>query len=445
MDEDLLEVIQQKLYDFSGIKIAETQKSNLWQTIVDFADKSGLALEDYCNQLTSEHIDFPLLISNITVNETYFYREEKQFDVLKNHIFPKFAGKKMNIWSAACSSGEESISLLTLALSCNIDAQLFATDIDDKAINKLKSGIYTQYSFRNDGKKYHELLSPYFVQEGDKFVFSQDLLSRIHVCKYNLKSDTTLPFTEKMDIVFLRNVFIYFAKDTRSAISKNVCSALNDNGYLFFSMNEIGCLDETIIPKSMYKTNLDTVYFFIKGKNPDVKKIEAKTDKTNKTSLEKRIAQIKEKTENASSIKKEEKSVLQKTEINRQQYFNKVSSEINAQNFESAKKIAEELKASDIKSFYYFLQGYIEYHADNKEIAEKLFSTSEIFQTDFWPTSFYHGMVLKDIGKKEKANLCLKKCMELLDGGINNPKNEFTLDDFSPKYIYSLCESMLEM
>lgn len=444
MREDLLETIQQKLYDFSGIKIAESQKNNLWKAIEEFAKNADQTLEDYCDSLSSKHNDFPHLINNITVNETYFFREEKQFDILKNYIFPKYAGKKMNIWSAACSSGEEALSLLALALSCNIDAQVFATDIDDNAVSRVKNGTYTQYSFRPDGKKYHELLSPYYVKEGDKYVFNQEIKNRIQVFKYNLKEDSELPFLDKIDIVFLRNVFIYFSKETRVKISKKVDSVLKDQGYLFFSMNEIGCLDDTIIPDSMYKTNLDSVYFYLKGINPENKNEKRHLAEGKKNLLEKRIAQIKENNDKKRRTV-EIKTVNENIKVDKQVYFNKVCGEINSQNFEKAKEIIEEIKNVEEKCFYYFLQGYLEYHADNKEIAEKLFSTSEIFQTDFWPTSFYHGMVLKDIGKKDKANLCLKRCMELLDSSKTQLKYEFSLDNFSPKYIYSLCESMLEV
>ena len=80
----------------------------------------------------------------------------------------------------------------------------------------------------------------------------------------------------------------------------------------------------------------------------------------------------------------------------------------------------------------------------DKENAEKLFSTAELLKKDFWPAYFYHGLVLKDIGKKEKSNFCFEKCTALLDYfGADNPYN-FILDSFSPSYIYSLCRTMIQ-
>ena len=90
--------------------------------------------------------------------------------------------------------------------------------------------------------------------------------------------------------------------------------------------------------------------------------------------------------------------------------------------------------------------GYVEYHADNRAAAETLFASAESICPDFWPAFFYHGMVLRDMGRMDHAVGCFSKCKTLLSGfggqrGADSVPYDFTLDSFSPSYIYSLCET----
>ena len=92
------------------------------------------------------------------------------------------------------------------------------------------------------------------------------------------------------------------------------------------------------------------------------------------------------------------------------------------------------------------MQGYVEYHADNRAAAETFFASAESISPDFWPAFFYHGMVLRDMGRNENAVGCFSKCKSLLSdfgkkGGSASVPYDFTLDSFSPSYIYSLCET----
>ena len=77
-----------------------------------------------------------------------------------------------------------------------------------------------------------------------------------------------------------------------------------------------------------------------------------------------------------------------------------------------------------------------------KTEAEKLFSAAEAMEKDFWPAYFYHGLVLKDVGKSEKAIICFKKCCEILESKSAPLKYNFLLDSFNPSYIYSLCHKL---
>ena len=115
---------------------------------------------------------------------------------------------------------------------------------------------------------------------------------------------------------------------------------------------------------------------------------------------------------------------------------------VNEGKFDEAEKTAR-LLSEDVstKAFSYFYHGYIHYNLDDRQKAETLFETCRLLKPDFWPAHFFHGLVLKDIGKDENAKKSFLKCRELLQNGCGD--YGFFLDSFSPAYIASICEKFL--
>ena len=119
MNEELFSILNEKIQTHSGLSVVNIQRPVIEKYLKKEAKTKGITLENYIDALEPATPDFNNLINQITVNETFFFREEAQFEVLRKKIFPKYMGSKMSIWSAACSTGEEAVSLLALALSCN--------------------------------------------------------------------------------------------------------------------------------------------------------------------------------------------------------------------------------------------------------------------------------------------------------------------------------------
>ncbi|MBO4507040.1 MAG: hypothetical protein J5747_00205 [Spirochaetaceae bacterium] len=462
---DFIDIISSKILSYSGIYVANSQIPAVSAFVEKKAAQSGTTPLEYCEKLSSGSADFDELINLVTVNETYFFREEKQFDLLKNEIFPKFADKNLTIWTCCCSTGEEPISILALALSMNINITLYASDIDDDALNTLHKGRYSAFSLRTDGKKYHKLLEPYSKKEEHQIVFSQDFLSRINVFKFNLIKDTSLPFFDNVDIIFMRNVFIYFDKETRILVCKKIADRLKNNGYLFFSMNEIGSIDRNVIPAGLYKTNREQVYYFVKGhieeakcETPAVRYSAQKQESIKQEKLRHEVEKVRsnrlneqsERVGNGASGAAGQQSALSShdassnaecSDFDIKGTFESICSEINRNSFEKAMTIARAVSGSNYKKYSFFLQGYIEYHADKRDAAETFFASAETLSPDFWPAFFYHGIVLRDMGRTEQATVCFTKCKKLLESCKSKVQYDFTLDSFSPSYIYSLCET----
>ncbi len=457
--DQLIDYVNSKILTYSGIYVAKTQHASLAAHIEKVASIRGISPEAFCHGLTPFTPDFDRIINLVTVNETYFFREEKQFDFLHDQVFPKFAGKNLTIWTCCCSTGEEPISLMALALSMNVNLTIYASDIDDNALETLSRGAYSLYSLRPDGKKYHDLLKPYSSQTETQIVFNKDFLHRIQSFKFNLIQGelSKLPFFENVDIIFMRNVFIYFDKETRSLVTKKVTERLKNDGLLLFSMNEIGSIDNSVIPSDLYKTNEGTVYYFIKN-HKDAKKAlsvkpidrrleEKKIEKKNEK-LKQEVKKVKLQNYIQSNIEEKKLSEANsKTSSSSEQDFNakkvyeNVCQEINRGDFVKARSLAQQISGSGLKKYSYFMQGYIEYHADNRADAETLFASAESISPDFWPAFFYHGMVLRDMGKNENALSCFSKCKKLISEFGNQIPYDFALDSFSPAYITSLCET----
>ena len=454
---ELIETVNSKILAYSGINVADSQVQNLLAHIEKKAAVRGETPMQFCKSLTPHTPDFDEIISLVTVNETYFFREELQFDFLKTQVFPKYMGRNLTIWTCCCSTGEEPISILALALSMNVNLTIYASDIDEKALAVMNDGHYSLFSLRTDGQKYHHLLEPYSTKTETEIIFRKDFLRRIQVFKFNLISDglEKLPFYENTDILFMRNVFIYFDKETRRLVTQKVTERLKSDGLLFFSMNEIGSLDERIIPKDLYKTNSGVVYYFIKqnsAKNSIHIASEANrrlTERENarkKEKLHKEVEKVKLQkfSEHNDSIRKAKAALAafeNKESFDAKKIYDDVCMEINRGDFEKARVLARTITGADTKKYSYFMQGYVEYHAENRTEAENFFATTESISPDFWPAFFYHGMVLRDLGRAKSAQNCFLKCRELIaDFGAEIPY-DFTLDSFSPSYISSLCET----
>ena len=456
MDE-LIELVKAKILDYSGINIAVSQHQALITHIEKKAAVRGILPIDYCKVLVPHTPDFDEIINLITVNETYFFREELQFDFLKKEVFPKYMGKNLTIWTCCCSTGEEPISLLALALSMNVNLTIYASDIDDDAMATIEKGSYPVFSLRTDGQKYHHLLEPYSTRTETELFFRRDFLNRIHIFKFNLIRDelSKLPFFENVDIIFMRNVFIYFDKETRAVVTRKVTDRLKSNGLLFFSMNEIGSIDEKIIPKNFCKTNNGAVYFFVKNDTAKSsmllaaeanRRMSEKENARKKDTLQKEVQKVKiqkfsEQNEKLRKAKTALDSLSTTSIFDAKRLYEDICMEINRGNFEKARALAKAISGTDIKHYSYFMQGYIEYHADNRTDAAVLFENAEAISPDFWPAFFHHGMILRDLGRIQPAQSCFAKCKKILsDFGNQNPY-DFTLDSFSPSYISSLCET----
>jgi chemotaxis protein methyltransferase CheR len=192
-----------------------------------------------------------ILTSHLTVNETYFWREPEVFNALIENILPEIIKRKsgdekrLRIWSAGCSTGEEPYSL-SIALHRAIPAindwniTILATDINPRILKKAAAGVYGEWSFRNAPAWLKE---KYFCRRPDgKHEINSDIKKTVIFAYLNLAEDiypTPVNNTNAMDIIFCRNVLMYFVPSRGKKAAHNLYKSLVDGGYLMVSACEL--------------------------------------------------------------------------------------------------------------------------------------------------------------------------------------------------------------
>ena len=189
--------------------------------------------------------DLELVLNKLTTNYTYFLREKDHFTFFQNTILPELEkrhsrDKVLSIWSAGCSSGEEPYTLSIYLKeyfgpqASQWDTRILATDISQQAMAKAKAAVY-----QPPADMPNEWLKRYFIPSkthpGD-YTVAPAIRNNVIFRTFNLMSP--IQFRLKFDVIFCRNVMIYFDQSTRDALVQRFYNAMNPNAYLFISHSE---------------------------------------------------------------------------------------------------------------------------------------------------------------------------------------------------------------
>ncbi len=261
-----------KVISFITEKIGIIPRESHKFGIRKFVEKKieSLGFSNYFLKIQTDKEEFDELVNGATVNETYFFREEKQFDLLRSKIFPEWINRHgaepIRIWSAACSEGEEAYSLALLASSCRVKPEIIASDINTSVLARCRNGVFKPSTVRaGDGERFKHLLKKYMNAAGE-IEFGENVKGMVSTKKINLtRLDRDGLLIQKQNLIFVRNVFIYFSREMRAKILKTLAEKyLADGGLLFVSMNEIAQIDSEMTPPSLTKIADGDVFYFIK-------------------------------------------------------------------------------------------------------------------------------------------------------------------------------------
>jgi chemotaxis protein methyltransferase CheR len=211
-------------------------------------------LREYFECLTIRPIrqtELIALLNEITIGETCFFRNQPQLDALRKIVLPNILQiksdlplRRLRIWSAGCSTGEEPYTLRMLELEeatsqlsqlKDWSVEILATDLNERSLAHAKAAIYGNYSTRNLTPAYRQ---KFFIPQGDQLQVNPAARANVSFNRLNLSDDARMTFMKSMDIIFCCNVLIYFDLASKRRVIQHFFDNLLPHGYLFLGHSE---------------------------------------------------------------------------------------------------------------------------------------------------------------------------------------------------------------
>ena len=236
--------VSQLVYRMAGIHLKENKKALVRSRLMKRLRSLGLpSFHDYMALLNSDQgrDELDSMIDAITTNKTGFFREKAHFEFLADEVLPKL-GTRMRFWSAACSSGQEPYTLAiqlreSLPNIDRMDVKVLATDISAQMLAKARRGVYPP---KEISAIPGTLLHKYFIRSrgpgGEEYRVKEELRRLVTVGTVNLMA--SWPMRGPFDVIFCRNVMIYFDKPTQQRLVNRFWNLLASGGYLFVGHSE---------------------------------------------------------------------------------------------------------------------------------------------------------------------------------------------------------------
>jgi len=236
-------------YRRTGISFAENKRYFVDKRLIERIQKSGASgVEDYFERLRRHDAngEIEILINLLTINETYFYREDHQLDCLANGILPELVsgrrkGDRVRIWSMPCSTGEEPYSIAMYLLENwpqvdDYDIEIMASDIDTNVLRAAEGGVY-------DARSLHrltpEFVRKYFVSAGaEGFRLIDAIRQSVRFTKVNASDLVEMRAFANIDVIFCRNMLIYFDDHSRRQVVESFYDSLCPGGFICLGHSE---------------------------------------------------------------------------------------------------------------------------------------------------------------------------------------------------------------
>jgi chemotaxis protein methyltransferase CheR len=252
---------QSMIRDIAGISMSPAKKPLVSGRLAKRVAHFGLSsYGDYFRLLMKEdgHGERQMAVDLLTTNETYFFREPKHFDFMRDKVLPaRKPGKPFRLWSAASSSGEEPYSLAMLMADVLGESpwEMIASDLSTRVLEKARTGLYPMERAEDIPDRYLKRFCLKGVgTHAGKFLIAKELRSRISFHQVNLNE--TLPKLGELDVIFLRNVMIYFDMETKRRVIARMVPLLAPGGYLIVGHSESlnGVTEELkVVAPSIYR------------------------------------------------------------------------------------------------------------------------------------------------------------------------------------------------
>ncbi len=247
MRSEDFELISGLLKERSGLLLPKDKVYLLESRLTPIAHKRGLeTLDDLVNEVRLKRKEDLLteITEAMTTNESFFFRDTKPFDLFRDTVLPQFlesraSRKRIRIWCAAASTGQEPYSLAIIlkemeASLAGWNIEIVGTDISEEVLDKAKAGLFSQFEVQRGLPI--QLLIKYFNQVGDLWQISDEIRNMVSYRKFNLLDSFAL--LGSFDVIFCRNVLIYFDQPTKTEVLEKMRKLIPDDGTLFLGAAE---------------------------------------------------------------------------------------------------------------------------------------------------------------------------------------------------------------
>ena len=235
---DKYEDFKKEVYVLTKIDLNYYKEKQMRRRIDAIATKNGCSnYEEYVKILKSDKEKFEQFVNFLTINVSEFYRNPDQWKLMDEKVIPKLLkeqGRRLKIWSAACSTGDEPYSLV-MAFSRHLplsNIKIFATDLDKQVIAKAKVGLYSEKSIVSVPE---DLKKKYFTQVGPSYKISDEIKARVEFKEHNLLKDI---YPTDCHLIVCRNVLIYFTEEAKDEVFRKYYKSLASGGILFIGSTE---------------------------------------------------------------------------------------------------------------------------------------------------------------------------------------------------------------
>lgn len=232
------ESFKKDVYGLTNINLTLYKERQMKRRIESLMNRKGYHnFEEYFQAMKKDNSLLRSFVSYLTINVSEFYRNPKQWEVFENEMIPymeKEFGNRINIWSAACSTGDEpyTIAMLLAKYFPLNQIRIYATDIDEDVLMIAKEGFYLTRSLERLPK---ELLAKHFTKKENGYQINDDIKTCVEFRKHNLLEDR---YPAGMHMIVCRNVVIYFTDEAKDQVYKNFHNSLAKNGILFIGSTE---------------------------------------------------------------------------------------------------------------------------------------------------------------------------------------------------------------
>jgi chemotaxis protein methyltransferase CheR len=248
LPEEVFRLLRDLIRDYCGIYFDDGSRYVLEKRLSRRVRKLHLSsFRDYFRHLLydkNRKEELTSIIDILTVNETYFFREKNQLKTFSEEVLPELQEtkkdtKRLRIWSAGCSTGEEPYTIAMLVLEKgsfhNWTIEILGSDINQRVLQVARRGIYRKNSFRTTEEYF---LDKYFEEENGFFRISDNAKQQVNFNLLNLLDPFKVQLVGKMDVIFCRNVLIYFDLLSRKKVVDVFSERLAEGGYLLLGHAE---------------------------------------------------------------------------------------------------------------------------------------------------------------------------------------------------------------